>query len=197
VHEYFFAREVALHQPMEFVLQHVSDPEWAEVLVFVCGLIEDATEVIKQVMQTDPYLATRYTIYAKGISAEVIDELVLILIKRIMSKSKSPQPWLYKRYQEMSTILAIQTKTKKDFSNLYYHVYKRKNAAVEAIANFYLEMDMTENAIKFLTPLVDQDNTNVKLRGLLARALMQLGRPEDSLQHLGKCLEINPHDAWN
>ncbi|MDZ7306898.1 MAG: hypothetical protein ONB49_07570, partial [candidate division KSB1 bacterium] len=77
VQEYFFAREVALHQSIEYVFKHVSDPEWAEVLVFVCGLVEDATEVVREVMKTDLYLAAKCAAYAKYVVAETVDEIAV------------------------------------------------------------------------------------------------------------------------
>ena len=66
VQEYFFAREVALHQSIEYALKHANDPEWAEVLVFVCGLVEDATEVVREV-RTDTYLAVKCITYARHV----------------------------------------------------------------------------------------------------------------------------------
>jgi hypothetical protein len=119
VQEYFFAREVALHQPIEFVLEHVADPEWVEVLVFVCGLIEDATEVVREVMKVDTYLAVQCTAYAKGIDGHFVDELAISLIQTLRPKFAA-NIWLGKIYREMSAILLIEPKTHtKELSDLF------------------------------------------------------------------------------
>jgi tetratricopeptide (TPR) repeat protein len=192
VQEYFFAREVALHQSVEYVLKHVDDPEWAEILVFVCGLIEDATEVVREVINVDQYLAARCTVYAKRIDAKIVDELILIMIEKAKTKK-----WLYKLYQEMFAILSIQSRTQTKLFDLFYHAYNQNPRAVSEFALFLIEMSMPENAILFLKPLVNAEASNVKLRGLLARALGRIGRFEDAITHLKKCLELAPEDAWN
>jgi len=196
VQEYFFAREVALHQSVEYVLKHVGDPEWAEVLVFVCGLIEDATEVVREVMKIDPYLAAKCTTYAKQIEEKVVDELALILIQTLKTKFESGI-WLGKLYQEMIALLSIQSKAlTKELLELFCRVYDQKSQAVEDLAFLLLGMRLPEKAISFLEPLVNENPSDVTLGGWLGWALRRAGNSKDSIAHLKKCLELAPENGW-
>ncbi|MDZ7362215.1 MAG: tetratricopeptide repeat protein [candidate division KSB1 bacterium] len=196
VQEYFFAREVALHQPMEFVLQHVGDPEWTEVLVFVCGLVDDATEIVREVMKVDPYLAARCAAYAKKIDGKFVDKLALILIQTLKTKFESGI-WLGKSYQEMIALLSIQSKAfTKELLELFCRVYDQKSPAVEDLAFLLLGMRLPEKAISILEPLVNENPSDVTLRGWLGWALYRAGNSKDSIAHLKKCLELAPENGW-
>jgi tetratricopeptide (TPR) repeat protein/DNA polymerase III delta prime subunit len=196
VQEYFFAREVALHQSIEYVLKHVNDPEWAEVLVFVCGLVEDATEVVREVMKTDPYLAAKCTAYAKAIDGKAVDELVIILIHKLKPKFEE-NIWFGKIYQEMLAVLSLESKTyTKALQELFRRAYDQKPEALSAFAFFLIGMRIPERTISFLEPLVSENSNDVGLRGFLAWAFRQAGNFEASVAHHKKCLELAPNKAW-
>ena len=196
VQEYFFAREVALHQSIEYVLKHVSDPEWAEVLVFVCGLIEDATEVVKEIMKADPYLAARCAVYAKGIDGQVVDTLAVKLIQKLKTKTEIGTP-PGKSYQEMLAVLSVESKAQtKKLSELFFRVYNQNHKALHDFARLLMGMYLPEKAILSLSPLVREQPNDVRLRGWLAAALRAIGNFEDSIKHFEKCLELNPEDVW-
>jgi len=136
VQEYFFAREVALHQSVEYVLKHVGDPEWAEVLVFVCGLIEDATEVVRETSKLEPYFAAKCTAYSRKINEQVVDELALVLIKNLKTKIESHIS-IGKLYQEMLAILSIESKTQtKPLANLFCLAYDDQTKALHGLCLF-------------------------------------------------------------
>lgn len=196
VQEYFFAREVALHQSVEYVLKHVSDPEWTEILVFVCGLIEDATEVVRQVMKMDLNLAARCTELAKKIGAEFVDALILKLIQCVKDKFDA-NIWPGKFYQELIIILSIRSKAHTlKLSKLFEHAYESNPRWADDFTHLLVWTRNFKEAISFLTPLVDQQPTHIRLRGLLAWALQQTGDFETTLAHLNKCLQLKPEDAW-
>jgi len=196
VQEYFFAREVALHQSIEYVLKHVSDQEWAEVLVFVCGLVEDATEIVRKTMTADPYLAAKCTTYAKQIDEKFVDELAIILIQKLKPKFEG-NVWFGKIYWEMLAVLSLESKTyTKALSELFERAYDRKSKAFSTFAFFLIGMRLPERAISFLEPLVSKDLNDVELRGLLAWAFRQAGNSEASIEHYKKCLELAPTAGW-
>jgi len=196
VQEYFFAREVALHQSMEYVLKHVGDPEWAEVFVFVCGLIEDATEVVREVRKVDIYLAAKCTTFATKIDGALIDELSIKLIERLRPKIEADIT-AGKLYQEMHAILSIESRTtSKSLSNLFEIVYAQQSQALQSFAYILVLMDDPEKAIELLEPLVNEQSPDAQLRGMLALALRCNRNFDDSLKHLKKCLELTPRDGW-
>lgn len=102
VQEYFFAREVALHQSTEYVLKHASDPELPEVLVFVRGLTADAREVMKTAL----YLAARCIAYSRNCDSDLVDDLAILLIKDIESKFDAGV-WFGQCYDEKLAIISI------------------------------------------------------------------------------------------
>jgi len=196
VQEYFFAREVALHQSIAYVLKHVGDPKWTEVLVFVCGLIEDATEVVREVMNTDSYLAVRCATHAKQIDEKFVDELAIILIQKLKPKFEG-NVWFGKIYREMLAALSLESKTyTKALSELFERAYDRKSKAFSTFAFFLIGMRLPERAILFLEPLVSEGSNDVELRGLLAWAFRQAGNSEASIEHYKKCLESAPTAGW-
>ncbi len=171
VQEYFFAREVALHQSIEYVLKHVGDPEWAEVLVFVCGLIEDATEVVREVMKQDSHLAVKCTTHAKRINGEVVDELALVLIQNLRAKIET-DIWVGKLYPEMLEVFSIEFKTRtKKLSELFNRAYNQNSQALHDFAYLLHGLHLPERSIAFLEPLVNDRSNDVRLRGELAVAL--------------------------
>jgi tetratricopeptide (TPR) repeat protein len=195
VQEYFFAREVALHQSIEYVLKHVGDPEWAEVLVFVCGLVEDATEVVREVMKVDTYLAARCTVYAKQIDEKVADDLTIILIQRLKTKFDA-KVWLRKLYPELQTIISIESKFhKKQLPDLFYYAYNQSPQAQVDYARMLVGMQFPEKVIAFLVPLVNAEPKNVEMRRTLAAAFRLAGKFPDAITHLKQCLEIAPEDG--
>jgi tetratricopeptide (TPR) repeat protein len=196
VQEYFFAREVALHHSVEYVLKHVSDPEWAEVLVFVCGLIEDATEVVREVMKTDLYLAAKCTSYAKLIDGKLVDELALKLIRELRRKLEV-HIGFGKSYLEMLAVISIEPKTQtKQLFPLFLHAYHQAPEAIRDLVRSLVGMRIPEKAFSFLTPLVEDQPSNVLLRGMLAWVLRVTGSFEDSVVHFKKCLDLSPEQAW-
>ncbi len=196
VQEYFFAREVALHQSMEYVLKHVSDPQWTEVLVFVCGLVEDATEVVREVMKGDLYLAAKCTAFAKMISGQVVDELALLLIKNLKAKFDA-DIWVGKIYQEMLTLLSIESKTHtKKLAELFYRIYDQSSEALRDFALLLIGMRFAERVIIFLKPLLAEESTDIRLRGELAVAFRLAMKFEESIALFKECLSLVPEDAW-
>jgi tetratricopeptide (TPR) repeat protein len=194
VQEYFFAREVALHQSMEYVLKHVSDPEWAEVLVFVCGLVEDATEVVQEVMKVDPYLAAKCTTYSRQTGEKIVEDLVLSLIQKLKGKFKDV--WYGKLYQEMLAILSIEPKLcKKTLSDLFLNAYDHNTQALHDFVSLLLVMELPEKVIIFLQPLINEYNNDVSLRRMLAAAYRNVGNFKDSIAHFEKCSELKPDDG--
>jgi len=192
VQEYFFAREVALHQSIEYVLKHVGDPEWAEVLVFVCGLLEDATDVVREVMNTDLYLAAKCTTYAKRIEQKVVDELAIILIEKLRPKFKA-QIWAGKIYQDMLTVLSIESKTStQKISDLFCSAYNEINSALHDLAYMLIGMRIPEKAITFLKPIIEKQTNDVKLIGVLAWALLLSKNFEESIAYYKRGLELAP-----
>jgi len=197
VQEYFFAREVALHQPIEFVLEHASDPDWAEVLVFVCGLIEDATEVVRKVMRLDIYFAAKCVTYAKQIDTSFVDELAQVLIMSLSTKFEETIPY-EKLYYEMLALLSIESKTSTGKLFDLFHLTSADDfKALDYFARFLLGMEMTEKVISILEPAMNEQITNVELRHQFAEALRQDGQYEDSIAQFKKCIEFVPNDAWS
>ncbi|MCI0697276.1 tetratricopeptide repeat protein [candidate division KSB1 bacterium] len=196
VQEYFFAREVALHQSMEYVLKHVNDPEWAEVLVFVCGLAEDATEVVREVMKVDPYLAARCTTNAKEINGKVVDELALVLIQNLKMKFDSGI-WLGKLYQEMLAVLSIESKTyTQKLSDLFHRAYNQEPHALHEFARLLIGMYIPEKVIPIFEPIINEKSDDFRLIGWLGVALRMVNNFEKSFAYFKKCLELAPEDAW-
>jgi len=196
IQEYFFAREVALHQPMEIVLQHVGDPDWSEVLVFVCGLIEDATEVVRDVMKFDLYLAARCTVYAMGIDGKVVDELTIELIKKLKTKFES-RVWYGVLHQEMLAILSVEQKIQgRSLIDLFYLAHEDEQSALNDFIYLLFGMRVTKRAIALLEPLVSHRPNDLQLRGWLAWALRLAGDYELSISHYKRCLEISPSYMW-
>lgn len=192
VQEYFFAREVALHQSIEYVLKHVNDPEWAEVLVFVCGLVEDATEVVRQ-MRTDTYLAVRCITYAKHVDPKFVDELILVLIKDLKEKFEA-DIWLGELHKEMFAILMLERKAfTQSLFILFYRVYELEAQAMEALTFFLLGMSLPHRAISIIEPAINENSTDAKLRGWLGWALRRAHRCDDAISHLKRGLELS---AW-
>ncbi len=195
VQEYFFAREVALHQSLEYVLKHVGDPEWAEVLVFVCGLLDNATEVVREVMKRDPYLAAKCAVYAKEIDRKFVDVLVIILIQKLSKDLESA--WFGKVYEEMLVVLSLECKTDtRALPVLFERVYSQKAKAFSVFAIFLIGLRLSERTILFLEPLVNENPVDFELRGLLAWAFRQARNPEISIEHCMKCLTLAPNEAW-
>jgi tetratricopeptide (TPR) repeat protein len=199
VQEYFFAREVALHQSMEYVLKHVGDPEWAEVLVFVCGLIEDATKVVREVMKTDPYLAAKAVTLAKHIDGELIDALVIILIQNLKTKFEA-DIWFGKFYQEMLAVISIKTKTRTtELFNLFKQAYNQSDKALYDYLYLLIGRRIPEqviSAISFIEPILQEQANDVVLRTRLGVAYRVAGKFDESLYHLKKGLEIEPKSNW-
>ncbi|MCK6561414.1 tetratricopeptide repeat protein [candidate division KSB1 bacterium] len=196
VQEYFFAREVALHQSIEYVLKHASDPEWAEVLVFVCGLVEDATEVVREVMKGDPYLAAKCIVYAKEVDRYVVDGLAISLIQKLKAKFEK-DVWVGELYPEMLSILSLEFKTyTKKLVDLFRRAYYENAQALYDFAYMLLALNISEKAIHFLEPLVSEQPNDVGLRGWLAAAFRHVGNFEDSISNLKKCLDLKPDNEW-
>jgi len=196
VQEYFFAREVALHQSLEYVLKHVGDSDWAEVLVFVCGLVEDATEIVREAMKIDPYLAARCTTFSKTIDGKIVDELALLLINNLKVKFEA-DIWIGRIYQEMLTVLSIESKTHtQKLSELFYRAYDQKSEALHDFALLLIGMRFPERVISFIDPLVQEGLQDVRLRGELGVAYRLAKKFEESIAHFKKCLELTPEDAW-
>ena len=197
VQEYFFAREVALHQSTEYVLKHVGDPDWAEVLVFVCGLIEDATDVVQEMMKVEPISAVKCTTYAKRINENVIEELAQILIGNLQQKFEK-DIWFGKFYQEMLAILVLEPLIHiEKLAEIFCRVYKPKSQALHYLVRLLLWMKIPEKAIPFLEDLIKENENDVRSRGYLARALRLTGNIKDAMMHLEKCMEVKPDDGWN
>ncbi len=196
VQEYFCAREVSLHKPVGYVLQHVSDPAWAETLVFICGLIEDATEIVREVMKLDPYLAARCTAYAKSIDGKFVDEQCLTFIKNLKEKFDD-DIWLGSLYQEMFAILLVEPKTfTKNLLELFCGVYENPPKAAGALAFFLLGMQLPERVISIVEPLVLDNPENVELRGWLGWALRHAQNYEKAIPLLEETLELAPENGW-
>jgi len=196
VQEYFFAREVALHQSVEYVLKHIGDPEWAEVLVFVCGLIEDATEIVRRVMEFDLHLAVKCTIYAKWIDGKIIDELAIILIQKLKPKFAA-NIWVGQLYQEISAIVSLESKTyTRELSDLFRRAYNQESQALEDFAYLFIGLRIPEKAISFVEPLVSENSKHLGLRHLLAWAFRLAKNFEASIDHFKKCLELEPNAGW-
>ncbi len=195
VQEYFFAREVALHQSIEYVLKHANDPEWAEVLVFVCGLVEDATEVVREVMKRDSYLAARCTTYSRRIDGEVADELALALIQKIRVKFEA-DIWVGKYYQDILAVLSIESQTYTELADLFDRAYDQSPKASKNFAFLFIAARIPERAIRFLEPLVKEQPDEIELRGLLGWAFRLLGSFEDSIAHFKKCLKLTSKEGW-
>ncbi|MEK7727198.1 MAG: tetratricopeptide repeat protein [candidate division KSB1 bacterium] len=197
VQEYFFAREVALHQSMEYVLKHVSDPQWAEVLVFVCGLVEDATEVVREVMEGDIFWAMRCATNAKNINGEVGDELALKLIQNLKIKLDA-NIWVGRLYQDMIAVLSMESKTRsKDLTKLFSQVYQNELNGRVGLASLLIEMEipqMAKQAISLLEPLIKNQPGNVQLRSMMASALREVGDSEGAIAHFNKCLDLASED---
>ncbi len=195
VQEYFFAREVALHQSIEYVLKHASDPEWAEVLVFVCGLIDDATEVVREVMKTDLYLAARCTANAKMVEAKVVDDLAKILIDKL--KPRLAVQWMGRLYQEVLSLLSIEPKIQtRNLSAIFNDAYDDRARALLDFSIVLIGAEFFERAILFLGPVVDQMPTDWRLRSRFAWALRRAGRLHDSFEQEKICQELAPEQAW-
>jgi len=194
VQEYFFAREVALHQPIEFVLQHVSDPGWAEVLVFVCGLIEDATEVVQEVMKMNPYWAARCTAFSKAIDGNVVNELVLLLINRLKEKFDA-HIWVGKIYQEMLAIFSIESKAQSKISELFCRAYDDE---AEGLNNYVrvliVGLRLPERVIAFIEPLLNNKATNYRLRVWYGAAMRLIGKPDFAITVFKESLQTRPKD---
>ena len=196
VQEYFFAREVALHQSMEYVLKHVGNPEWAEVLVFVCGLIEDATEVVREVMKADLYLSVKCTTYSKRINQKIVDELAISLIQILKTKFDA-YVWVGVVHKEMFGLLSIESKTStKNLSDLFLLVYDQKPQALYDLSLLFISMDLSEKAIILLEPKVREEPGDIKLRGWLAAAYREVGRLEAAFANFKECLELAHDDGW-
>jgi len=195
VQEYFFAREVALHQSMEYVLKHVSDPAWAEVLVFVCGLVEDATEVVREVMKGDLYLAARCTAYAKRIDGRLVDEIASMFIRSLKTNFEGGL-WFGRFYQDMASVLSIESKTQKKLSALFLCIYNENRQALYDLASMLVWTYFTEKAILFLEPLIEEHPEDVTLRGWLAVSYRIASRFEESRIQFERCLGIAPDDGW-
>ncbi len=195
VQEYFFAREVALHQSMEYVLKHVSDPAWAEVLVFVCGLVEDATEIVKEVMKGDLYWAAKCTTYAKDVNTKTVTDLVIKLIQNLKERF-AESSWVGTQYQNMAAILSIEAKAKKmSLVELFFQSYREYFDALQDLTELLLAMQQVQKAILILEVLVKEQAGEARLLGLYAWALRRLGRYDDAVECFKKCLELEPERA--
>ena len=195
VQEYFFAREVALHQSIEYVLKHVGDPEWAEVLVFVCGLIEDATEVVREIMTIDPYWAARCLAQAKQIDIEIVDELALMLIRRVKEKI-TPKIWIGSLHQEILAFQSIESKIQtKKLLDLFLRVYDQNPNALDDFCRLLVGMRYPEKAIPLLEPLVNKLPYNIRPIRLFAWVLRHSRNFKDSLTCYMKCLDLAPEEG--
>ena len=196
VQEYFFAREVALHQSIEYVLKHVNDPEWAKASVFLCGLIEDATSIINKIAGMDLYLAASCTTNAKRVDGIVVDELGKSLIARLKPKFEADLNG-GRLYQEMLAILSIEPKTSsRNLSDLFRVVYAQQSQAVQDFAYLLILMDESSKAVSLLEPIVGDQPNDAQLRGMLGLALQCAKKYDDSINQLKKCLELMPKDGW-
>ena len=195
VQEYFFAREVALHQTMEYVLKHVGDSEWAEVLVFVCGLVDDATKIVQEVMHVDLYWAAKCTTHADQIEEKIVEELALRLIQNLKGKFEV-DIWYGKFYTEMFAVLSIESKLQtKKLPDLFSIAYDHTPQALHNFAALLIAMEISEKAIIFLQPVVNENPDDVWLRGMLASAYRSIGDFENSIVHFKKCVELIPDNA--
>jgi len=196
VQEYFFAREVALHLPMEYVLKHVGDEAWAEVLVFVCGLVDDATEVVREARKHDPYFAMKCTTYAKKIDEKFIYDLALILIKNLKAKFDTHIP-VGKLYKEMLAVLSIENKiTSSKLIDLFREAYEDKPQALYDLAHVLIGMSLPEKVISLIEPLINERKSDIQLRGWLAAAFRMSKNFEHAINHFKECLAIDPLNGW-
>lgn len=196
VQEYFFAREVALHQSIDYVLKHASDPEWAEVLVFVCGLVEDATEVVREVMKTDLYLAARCTTYSKSIDSVLVDNLIVILIRNVESKFDA-DIWFGHFYNEMLAILSIKTKSNtKNLQAFFEIAYADPSKAYTHLSRLLIGVRDLEDAIFFLKPLIEKYPNDVHFRSRLAIAYRLAGKFDESILCLKEIQETECKNPW-
>ncbi|MGH7599178.1 MAG: NACHT domain-containing protein, partial [bacterium] len=195
VQEYFFAREVVFHQPVGLALQHVNDPAWSEILIFVCGLIPDATAIVQNLIKTNPYLAVQCATYARKIDGRIVDVLVLTLIQQMKPKLVA-NVGAGKLYQEMLAVLSIASKTEPQKLLEYFsRAYTQSPQALLHFLRLLLDMGKHEETIAFTLPLVSEQPDNVPLRGVLAWALRRAGRWEDSTGHYQKSLALDPQNA--
>ena len=196
VQEYFFAREVALHKPIDYVLQYVGDLDWTEVLVFVCGLIDDATEVVREVMKLDPYFAAKCTVHVRHIDAEILDELSFELVRRMKDKTElNPNIWYGgKLYQEISAFQLIEPKIDaKKLLNLFWRIYDQKPDTLNEFVRLYVAVRLPEKVIPILELLANEQSNNILLIRLLAWVLRHSGNFKDSLTYFKKCLDLDPN----
>jgi tetratricopeptide (TPR) repeat protein len=195
VQEYFLAREVVFHQPVELALQHVNDPAWSEILIFVCGLIADATAIVQNLIKTNPYLAVQCATYARKIDGKVVDVLVLTLIQQMKPKLVA-NVGADKLYQEMQAVLSIASKTEpQKLLEFFSRAYAQSPQALLHFLRLLLDMGKHEETIAYSLPLVAEQPDNVQLRSVLAWALRRAGRWEDSAEHYQKSLALDPQNA--
>lgn len=197
VQEYFFAREVALHQSIEYVLKHASDPEWAEVLVFVCGLVEDATEVVREVMKMDLYLAARCVVYSQKIDTTIVDSVTIRLILELQDRFKI-RAHSSKLYHLTNSILTIESKTTTgNLFDLFHRTYGEELPASYDFIRMLIGMYMHERAIAFLAPRIKSNPDDIVLESYFGWILRRMGAYEDSILHFRKCVESDPDNGEN
>ena len=149
---------------MEYVLEHVGEPEWEEVMVFVCGLIDNATQVVQAVAETDPLLAAKCTTYAKEIDGKVADELALTLIRKLRQEFRT-DTWVGKLYHDMFALLSIESKTSSGMlTDLFRIAYDQHPRALYDFAYLLTGIYVPEKAIAYLGPLVSGRPTDVGKR---------------------------------
>jgi tetratricopeptide (TPR) repeat protein len=197
VQEYFLAREVVFHQPVDVALQHVNDPAWSEILIFVCGLIPDATAIVQNLIKTNPYLAVQCATYARKIEGRIVDALVLTLIQQMKPKLVA-NVGADKLYKEMQAVLSIASKIQpQKLLEFFSRAYAQSPQALLHFLRLLLDMGKHEETIAFTLPLVSEQPDNVQLRSVLAWALRRAGRWEDSAAHYQKSLALDPQNAWH
>lgn len=191
VQEYFFAREVALHQSIEYVLQHANDPEWAEVLVFVCGLVEDATEIVRGVMKGDLYLAARCVAYANAIKDFAVGELIFLLIKQYLLIAQSGA-WAGHNMRTARVIFLLESKGQKALLEFFMNIFDNEREAKLCFADMLINSSDTRRAIEFLKPIVIMHEDDIDFCQLLARGLRDEGQVDEAIQHYQHCLKLAP-----
>ncbi len=165
--------------------------------MFVCGLIEDATEAVREVMKKDPYLAAKCTTHAKGIDGKLVDALAIILIKNQKSRLEAGD-WFAKLYHETLAILSIESKTyTKSMSALFHSAYNQSQEGLQNYSFMLIGMQLVEKAIAFLESLVNNRPDDIRLRNLLAWALRLAEKYEESILHDNECLELAPEYGWS
>lgn len=196
IQEYFISREIASQKNKDLLWSNISNPLWSEIIVFISGIVNNATEIIRRLIDLDPFLATKCVDNAKQIDGEIVDKLALIMIEKIKEKS-GKDTWYGRVYPEMNALLSLEAKTKtKGLTELFLRVYGQSFSALYDLAHVLLFMNYPERAILLLEPIIAEHPNEINLKGVFGWALRQNGRYKESIATLEGCLEFNPNSGW-